>query len=87
MKNLIKIGKDGRSTMGILRQELDHIEHATGYRPEDWMYQMYDEAYEEYWCNDSFDWEGFEMHISCLADSFIEFIAQHYQNLNNNIYC
>ena len=57
MKNLIKIGA-GMSTMGILRQELDHIEHSTGYRPEDWLSDIYD---------------------------FIEFIAQHYQHLNNAI--
>lgn len=84
MKNLIAIGR-GMSTMGILRQELDHIEHSTGYRPEDWLTDIYDEAYEEYWQDDSFDWDGFEMHLSCVADSFIEFIAQHYQHLNNTI--
>lgn len=84
MKNLIAIGR-GMSTMGILRQELDHIEHATGYRPEDWLSTIYDEAYEEYWDGDEFDWDGFEMHLSCVADSFIEFIAQHYQHLNNTI--
>ena len=84
MKNLIAIGR-GMSTMGILRQELDRIEHATGYRPEDWLSTIYDEAYEEYWQDDGFDWDGFEMHLSCVADSFIEFIAQHYQHLNNTI--
>lgn len=84
MKNLIKIGR-GMSTMGILRAQLDHIEHATGYRPEDWLSTIYEEAYEEYMTDDEFDWEGFELHLSCVADSFIEFIAQHYQNLNCNI--
>ena len=84
MKNLIKIGK-GMSTMGILRAQLDHIEHATGYRPEDWLSTIYEEAYDEYWNDGEFDWEGFELHLSCVADSFIEFIAQHYQNLNCNI--
>lgn len=84
MKNLIKIGR-GMSTMGILRAQLDHIEHATGYRPEDWLSTIYEEAYDEYWNDGEFDWEGFELHLSCVADSFIEFIAQHYQNLNCNI--
>lgn len=84
MKNLIKIGR-GMSTMGILRAQLDHIEHATGYRPEDWLSTIYEEAYDEYWNDDEFDWEGFELQLSCVADSFIEFIAQHYQNLNCNI--
>lgn len=84
MKNLIKIGR-GMSTIGILRAQLDHIEHATGYRPEDWLSTIYEEAYDEYWNDDEFDWEGFELHLSCVADSFIEFIAQHYQNLNCNI--
>ena len=84
MKNLISVSM-GTSTIGVLRQELDHIEHATGYRPEDWLSDIYDEAYEEYWQDDSFDWDGFEMHLSCVADSFIEFIAQHYQHLNNTI--
>lgn len=84
MKNLISI-RSGSSTMGILRQTLDNIEHATGYRPDDWMSDIYDEAYEEYWSDDSFDWDGFTMHLSCVADSFIEFIAQHYQHLNMNM--
>lgn len=84
MKNLIKIGR-GMSTLGILRTQLDHIEHATGYRPEDWLTDVYEEAYDEYWNNGEFDWEGFELHLSCVADSFIEFIAQHYQHLNCTI--
>ncbi len=84
MKNLIAIGR-GMSTLGILRSQLDHIEHATGYRPEDWLSDAYEEAYEEYMTDQGFDWEGFELHLACLADSFIEFIAQHYQNLNCNI--
>ena len=86
MKNLIKIGA-GMSTMGILRQELDRIEHATGVRPVDWLSEEYDESYEEFMTYEGFDWDGFMMHMSCMADSFIEFFAQHYQHLNNNIYC
>ena len=84
MKNLIAIGR-GMSTLGILRSQLDHIEHSTGYRPEDWLSDIYEEAYDEYMTDEGFDWEGFELHISCVADSFIEFIAQHYQHLNCNI--
>lgn len=84
MKNLIAIGR-GMSTLGILRSQLDHIEHSTGYRPEDWLSDVYEEAYDEYMTDEGFDWEGFELHLSCVADSFIEFIAQHYQHLNCNI--
>ena len=84
MKNLIAIGR-GMSTLGILRSQLDNIEHATGYRPDDWLSTIYEEAYEEYMTDEGFDWEGFELHLSCVADSFIEFIAQHYQHLNCNI--
>lgn len=83
-KNLIHL-PDGKSTLSILRHQLDLIEHATGYRPEDWLSDVYDESYEEYMTDSGFDWDGFEMHISCVADSFIEFIAQHYQHLNNII--
>lgn len=84
MKNLIKIGR-GMSTMGILRQELNRIEQETGYRPVDWLSTIYDEAYEEYMIGDEFDWEGFEMHLSCVADSFIEFIHDHYSDLRMDI--
>ncbi len=79
MKNLIKIGT-GMSTRGILRRELDRIEHATGERPEDWLSTIYEEAYEEYMTDNGFDWEGFDLHLACVADSFIEFIAQSYQH-------
>jgi hypothetical protein len=85
MKNLIAIGR-GMSTLGILRRELDNIEHATGVRPDDWLSDIYDEAYEEFMTDEGFDWEGFEMHLSCTADSFIEFFVAHYQHLNNNLY-
>ena len=84
MKNLISL-RTGKTTMGILRAQLDHIEHATGYRPDDWLSDIYNEAYEEYMQDDGFDWDGFEMHLSCVADSFIEFIAKHYQFLDNSI--
>lgn len=84
MKSLISL-KTGKTTYEILRAELKRIEKETGYSPEDWMYQMYDEAYEEYHTAEGFDWEGFEMHMCCLADSFIEFIRDHYQNLNMNM--
>ena len=81
MKNLISI-PTGASTLGILRSELDRIEHKTGYRPLDWLSDIYEEAYEEYMTGDSFDWYGFELHLSCVADSFIDFIIDHYQHLN-----
>ena len=84
MKNLISIPK-GISTLGILRQVLDDIEHKTGYRPLDWMSDVYDEAYEYYMIDDQFDWDGFELHLTCAADSFVDFIIAHYQNLNNSI--
>lgn len=83
MRNLIKIGR-GMSTLGILRAQLDRIEHATGDRPEDWLYHIYDEAYEEYMTDDDFDWDGFEMHLSCVADSYIEFIVENYRTHNCN---
>lgn len=84
MKVLISMSR-GTTTRAILTAQLDHIERETGYRPEDWLYTIYDEAYEEYMTDDEFDWDGFEMHLSCVADSFIEFIHDHYQHLNNQI--
>ena len=84
MKNLISISS-GSSTMAILRSELDRIEHKTGYRPTDWLSEIYEEAYEEYMTDDTFDWDGFTTHLSCVADSFIDFIIDHYHNLNMNM--
>ena len=83
-RNLISVSR-GTSTMGIVRTQLDRIETETGYRPEDWLYTMSDEAYDEFFGPDGFDWEAFEMHIACLADSFIEFIEEHYQHLHMSL--
>lgn len=80
-RNLISLSK-GVSTWSMLNTQLDRIESETGYRPVDWLTDIYDEAYEEYMQGDSFDWDGFGMHLSCVADSFIEFIHDHYQHLN-----
>jgi len=80
-RNLISLPL-GLSTRAILRDTLDRIELETGYRPVDWLTDVYDEAYEEYMLPYGFDWDGFEMHLSCVADSFIDFIHDHYQHLN-----
>lgn len=84
MKNLISI-RSGSSTMSVLRSELDRIEHKTGHRPTDWLSEIYEEAYEEYMTDTGFDWNGFTLHLSCVADSFIDFIIDHYQHLNMNM--
>lgn len=84
MKNLISLSRSS-TTLQVLKRQLDRIELTTGYRPEDWLADEYEESYEEYMHDDGFDWDGFEMHMSCMADSFIDFIGQHYQHLNNNL--
>lgn len=83
-RTLISIPR-GTSTYQILLNSLDYIERMTGYRPVDWLTDVYDEAYEEFIRSDPFDWDGFEMHMSCAADSFVEFIQSHYQHLNNDL--
>ena len=35
---------------------------------------------------DDFDFAAFDMHMSCTADSFIDFWDDHYKNLNNDLY-
>ena len=78
----------GTSTIRIMRRELNRIEQATGIRPEDWMQEIHDNAVEEYMDDvDGFDFKSFEMHLSCEADNFIDFWHEHYQHINNNIYC
>lgn len=84
MTNLISLSRS-QTTMQILKHELDRIEQQTGYRPVDWLSSVYDESYEEYMAGDDFDWDGFEMHLSCVADSFIDFIHDHYKDLNMNL--
>ena len=52
------------------------------------MQEIHDNAVEEYMDDvDGFDFKSFEMHLSCEADNFIDFWHEHYQHLNNNIYC
>lgn len=73
----------GTSTIRIMRRELNRIEQETGIRPEDWMQELHDDAVEEQLrTGDEFDFEVFEMHLSCQADNFIDFWHDHYQNLN-----
>ena len=78
----------GTSTLRIMRRELTRIEQETGVRPEDWMQEVHDEAVDEYRSDcDGFDFEAFDMHMSCVADSFIDFWNEHYQHLNNSFLC
>ena len=80
-KSIISLSR-GTSSLGIVRRELDRIERVTGYRPIDWLMSAYDEDIDEFYTPEGFDWESFEMHIDALADSYIEFVQQHYQHLN-----
>ena len=75
----------GTSTVRIMRRELNRIEHATGIRPEDWMQEIHDDAVEEYMTDDDFDFDSFDLHMSCVADSFIDFWNEHTQYLNNDL--
>lgn len=79
-KNIISISR-GMSTMGILRRELDRIEQLTGSRPEDWMWTCYDEDIDEFYTYEGYDFDAFEMHISALADSYIDFVHEHVKDL------
>lgn len=69
----------------ILRHELDRIETETGYRPEDWLSDVYDESLNDYMEDTGFDFEGFRWHLSCKADDFIDFINEHYRDLKMTI--
>lgn len=69
-----------RDTFRILRRELARIETETGYRPEDWLSDVYDESINDYMDDNGFDFDAFEMHLSCKADEFIDFINEHYQH-------
>lgn len=76
----------GTSTIRIMRRELNRIEQETGVRPEDWLQEIHDDAVDQYMNDtDGFDFDSFEMHMSCTADSFIDFWHDHYQNLNMNL--
>lgn len=72
----------GTSTLAMARSELKRIEAITGYRPVDWLMDIYDESLDDFRSDDgSFDFEGFAMHLSCVADSFIDFTQEHAQHL------
>ena len=73
------------STRDILRSELNRIESATGYRPEDWLTDVYDECIDDFRTGDGFDFDGFSMHLSFMADDFIDFINEHYKDLHMTI--
>lgn len=75
----------GTSTVRIMRRELNRIEQATGIRPEDWMQEIHDDAVEEYMTDDDFDFDSFDLHMSCVADSFIDFWNEHTKYLNNDL--
>ena len=79
MINIIPV-YGGVSTAETLSRVLDGIESATGYRPFDWMREIYDDAIAEYRQGDLFDFEGFAMSLNCFADHFIDFIR--YRSLN-----
>jgi hypothetical protein len=76
----------GTSTIRIMRRELRRIERATGIYPEDWMQEIHDDAVDLYMTDNDFDFDAFDMHMSCTADSFIDFWNDHHQHLNNNLY-
>ena len=80
-KNIISISR-GMSTMDILRRELDRIEQLTGSRPVDWLWSAYDEDLDDYYTADGYDFDAFEMHISALADSFLDFHHDHVRDLH-----
>ena len=79
-KSIVSIRRSS-TTLTLARRELDRIEHLTGCRPVDWFMNTYDEDIDEYYTPDGFDWEGFEMHLALVADSFIDFIVEHYRDL------
>ena len=62
----------GTPTVSIIRRELSRIERTTGYRPDALFFSVSIKAYNEYSTGSCFDIEGFEIYISCLADSFID---------------
>jgi len=79
-KSIISLRR-GTSTLALARRELDRIEALTGNRPEDWFMTNYDEDIDEYYTLDGFDWEAFEMHLDLVADSYIDFVHEHYADL------
>lgn len=83
-KSIIFISR-GTSTLALARRQLDRIEAITGDRPEDWFMTEYDEDIDDYYDHDGFDWDAFEMHLGCVADHYIDFIQEHYKDLNINL--
>ena len=79
-KSIISIRR-GTSTLAIARRELDRIESLTGNRPEDWFMTNYDEDIDDYYGPDGFEWDDFEMHLALVADSYIDFVHEHYADL------
>ena len=71
----------GISTLGIVRRELDRVERLTGVRPEDWLMDVYDQDLDDFYTADGFDWDGFQMHIAFVADSYIDFLDDHQRDL------
>ena len=79
-KSIISLRR-GTSTLAIARRELDRIESLTGNRPEDWFMTNYDEDIDDYYGPDGFEWDDFEMHLALVADSYIDFVHEHYADL------
>lgn len=79
-KSIISLRR-GTSTIAIARRELDRIESLTGNRPEDWFMTNYDEDIDDYYGPDGFEWDDFEMHLALVADSYIDFVHEHYADL------
>lgn len=79
-KSIISIRR-GTSTLAIARRELNRIESLTGNRPEDWFMTNYDEDIDDYYGPDGFEWDDFEMHLALVADSYIDFVHEHYADL------
>lgn len=79
-KSIISLRR-GTSTLAIARRELDRIESLTGNRPEDWFMTNYDEDIDDYYGPDGFEWDDFEMHLAMVADSYIDFVHEHYADL------
>lgn len=79
-KSIISLRR-GTSTIAIARRELDRIESLTGSRPEDWFMTNYDEDIDDYYGPDGFEWDDFEMHLALVADSYIDFVHEHYADL------
>jgi len=63
----------------IMTRELDRIERITGYRPVTWLSDRCKDSYRDCFTGYGFDWDEFNWTVSCIADSFIDFIQFRYQ--------